>query len=258
MSTPSGPNGPSDPPIGGIGETSRERGDGQTGVPTSERSRSGAGRSGRSRPGGTIFQRFTYPERIVHWVVGLTFVYLLLTGLAFSHPRLFWLTLLSGGGATARILHPWVGLLFSVGLGAMFFVWARDMGLGSRDRAWLRSVRAYAMRDRVGVPPAGKYNGGQKLFFWAMTLLGLAYLSSGIPLWFPDGVASTGAFSAGTVNGMRLVHYLTTVAGGLLFIVHVYLGTVAYPGTLGAMLHGRVTEAWARLHHPLWKPDRRN
>jgi formate dehydrogenase subunit gamma len=51
---------------------------------------------------------------------------------------------------------------------------------------------------------------------------------------------------------MRLLHYVATVGGGLLLIVHVYLGTVAYPGTLGGMLHGSVTRAWAKLHHPAW------
>ncbi len=257
MSPSHGSNDPRDPPGPG-GLAGGDRGEGRGAASTSPGSGRSAGAEGRGRPRGVTFQRFTYPERVVHWLVGLTFVYLLLTGLAFSHPRLFWLTLLSGGGPMARILHPWVGLLFSASLGAMFFIWARDMGVGPQDREWLGSVRAYATRDRAGVPPAGKYNGGQKLFFWGMSVLGLAHLLSGIPLWFPDGVVGTGAFSSGTVNGMRLVHYLTTVAGGLLLIVHVYLGTVAYPGTLGAMLHGRVTGAWARLHHPLWKPDEGN
>jgi len=57
------------------------------------------------------------------------------------------------------------------------------------------------------------------------------------------------------VNTMRLLHYATTLGGGLLLIVHVYLGTVAYPGMLGAMLHGRVSRAWARLHHPWWEKE---
>jgi formate dehydrogenase subunit gamma len=47
-------------------------------------------------------QRFSFAERLVHWVVGLSFLFLLLTGLAFSHPRLFWLTTFVGGGPTAR------------------------------------------------------------------------------------------------------------------------------------------------------------
>ena len=46
-----------------------------------------------------------------------------------------------------------------------------------------------------------------------------------------------------------------TLGGGGLLIVHVYLGTVAYPGTLGAMLHGRVSRGWARLHHPRWEKE---
>lgn len=201
-------------------------------------------------------QRFTYLERVVHWVVGLSFVFLLLTGLAFSHPRLFWITALVGGGQTARVLHPWVGLLFSTGFVLMFLLWMRDMRLNAGDRAWLRAIRHYAVHDKQAVPPAGKYNGGQKLFFWAISLLGLAYLVSGVPMWLPGGALGFGPFYGDVVNVSRLVHYAATIGGGLLLIVHVYLGTVAYPGTLGAMLHGRVTGAWAKLHHPLWHEDR--
>ena len=200
-------------------------------------------------------ERFTYFERVVHWTLGLSFLYLLMTGLAFSHPRLFWITVLSGGGQTARFLHPWIGMLFSVSLGSMFFIWAKDMRLESNDREWLMAVRAYATRQKDGVPPAGKYNAGQKLFFWAMTVLGVVHLASGIPLWMPAGVLGIGPFYGGTVNTMRLLHYATTVGGGGLLIVHVYLGTLAYPGTLGAMLHGRVSRGWARLHHPRWEKE---
>ena len=44
-------------------------------------------------------QRFTLAQRLVHWVVGLSFTLLLLTGFAFSYPSLFWLTVLVGGGS---------------------------------------------------------------------------------------------------------------------------------------------------------------
>ena len=200
-------------------------------------------------------ERFTYPERVVHWVVGLSFVFLLLTGLAFSHPRLFWITTLFGGGPTTRILHPWMGVLFSGSLVLMFLLWVRDMAIEATDRAWLRAIRHYAVHDKDNVPPAGKYNGGQKLFFWGMTVLGALFLLTGVPLWLPGGILGVGPFYGGVVNAMRLIHYVTTVAGGLLLIVHVYLGTVAYPGTLGAMLHGSVTRSWAKLHHPLWHKE---
>lgn len=197
-------------------------------------------------------QRFTYLERVVHWVVGLSFLFLLLTGLAFSHPRLFWLTALAGGGPSARILHPWVGVVFALSFIAMFFLWLRDMGIDAQDRAWLKAVRHYAVHDKAKVPPAGKYNAGQKMFFWSMSGLGALYFVSGVPMWMPAGFLGLGPFYGGVVNAMRVVHYLATIGGGLFLIVHVYLGTVAYPGTLGAMLHGYVTRAWAKLHHPAW------
>ena len=60
--------------------------------------------------------RFNFLERLVHWVVGVTFVLLLLTGLAFSYPSLFWLTAIVGGGPAARVLHPWIGMVFGVGI----------------------------------------------------------------------------------------------------------------------------------------------
>jgi formate dehydrogenase subunit gamma len=209
-----------------------------------------AGKSGAGQ-----LRRFTFVERAVHWVLALSFVALLLGGLAFSHPRLFWLTSLFGGGAAARVLHPWIGVVFALSAAWMVVLWARDMRLDAGDRAWLRAVRHYAVHDRANVPPAGKYNGGQKLFFWAMAGLGVAYLISGLVLWKPGGLLGLGPFYGAAVNAMRLVHYVVTVLGGLLLIVHVYLGTVAYPGTLGAMVHGTVTRAWARLHHPRWNEE---
>ena len=35
---------------------------------------------------------------------------------------------------------------------------------------------------------------------------------SGVPLWLPGGALGLGPFYGGVVNGMRVLHYLTTVA----------------------------------------------
>ncbi len=201
-------------------------------------------------------QRFTYAERVVHWVVGVTFVFLLLTGLAFSYPKLFWLTSIVGGGAVARVLHPWVGLVFTVGLVFMVLLWIRDMYLDRHDIAWLKAIRHYVAHDRDNVPPAGKYNGGQKLFFWVQSVLGVVFLITGLLLWFPDGFVGLGPFGRGILSAMRLLHYLAALGGGLFLIVHIYLGTVAYPGTARGMIDGKVTRAWAKLHHPQWHREK--
>ena len=197
-----------------------------------------------------VLHRFSYVERVVHWVVGISFVVLLLTGLALAYPALFWMTVFLGGGPAARALHPWIGLVFAVGMVFMFVLWLHDMFLGNHDWKWLRAVNHYARHERDKVPAAGKYNAGQKMFFWIQCILGIVFLVSGIPLWLPE------AFGSGLLVTMRLLHYLATLAGGLLLIVHVYLGTVAYPGTVRGMLYGTVTREWAKLHHPLWHKEK--
>ena len=199
---------------------------------------------------GNDLDRFTYAERIVHWVVGATFVLLLMSGLALSYPSMFWMTTLFGGGPSARALHPWIGVVFTGGLVYMFLVWVRDMRIGDTDVAWLRAIKYYATHQKEKVPPTGKYNGGQKMFFWVQSFLGIVFLLTGVPLWLPT------AFGSGLLNTMRLLHYLAALGGGLFLIVHVYLGTVAYPGTARGMLYGKVTRQWAKLHHPLWYKEK--
>jgi formate dehydrogenase subunit gamma len=197
-----------------------------------------------------FLQRFSFLERIVHWVVGSTFVALLLTGLAFAYPPLFWLTFLMGGGAAARALHPQFGVLFGVGILFMFGLWVRDMFLDGQDRQWLGAIRHYASHDYAKVPPAGKYNAGQKMFFWIQSVLAVVFIATGLLLWFPE------SFGSGLLNTARLLHFTASLGGGLFLIVHVYLSTVAYPGTARGMIDGKVTPAWARHHHPRWSGER--
>ena len=203
---------------------------------------------------GALVHRFSAVQRLLHWAVGLSFTVLLLTGLAFSYPSLFWLTNLLGGGPTARALHPWVGLVFSASMAATFGMWVREMHLDAADRHWLRAIPAYARHQSADVPPAGKYNAGQKLFFWAQTVLGLPFLVSGLALWLPDTVAAAVPAGASLLAPMRLVHYAATLAAGLLVTMHIYLGLFAFPGTARGMIDGKVTRAWATLHHPAWQP----
>ncbi|MGA7553024.1 MAG: hypothetical protein WBW54_04740, partial [Candidatus Acidiferrales bacterium] len=51
--------------------------------------------------------RYTFAERANHWIGALAYIYLLITGLAFWSPYLFWLALVVVGGPTARFWHPW-------------------------------------------------------------------------------------------------------------------------------------------------------
>jgi formate dehydrogenase subunit gamma len=190
-------------------------------------------------------QRYSFVERLVHWFVALTFIALLLSGLALAYPRLAWLAGLFGGGQSMRWLHPVIGAAFSVGVLAMIVLWARDCMFTAQDREWLRRVGRYAKTGHAGVD-TGRYNAGQKGYFWWAVITGLLLLVTGIPLWFPL------RFDLGLLQVMRILHhllYLLALAG---FIIHVYLSTAAFPGTMSGMTSGKVTRAWAAWHHPRW------
>lgn len=189
--------------------------------------------------------RYSFFDRIVHWEVALTFVYLLLTGFAFAYPRMAWLATLLGGGQTSRTLHPWVGVAFTVGIVVMLVRWTADMRPEKTDREWLRRIGAYVRTGHSGVD-VGRYNAGQKIYYWYSIVFGLVLLVSGIPLWYPW------MLSSGWDQAARLVHhvaYLLMLAG---FIIHVYMSTALLPGTLSGMTAGKVTRRWAAWHHPRW------
>lgn len=195
-------------------------------------------------------ERYTVKERIVHWIAGFTYVYLLLTGLAFYSPTLWWIAAVLGGGPVVRFWHPFAGLAFVASVLWMYAEWGREMRLTQSDREWAAGIRYYVSHQDSKLPPVGKYNGGQKQFFWIMFYGALALLLSGMALWWTENIPwNLRAIRYGAV----LVHvaaFLVTVAG---FIVHVYMGTTVVKGGFTAMTRGKVTEQWARHHHPLWK-----
>lgn len=198
----------------------------------------------------TRIQRYGLGERLIHAVSGVSFVYLLLTGLAFWTPALYWLATVLGGGYLSRVLHPFVGLVFALAVAAMALAWWRDMRITEDDRRWRRAMARYIRNEDVDAPPAGRFNYGQKMLFWLMTWGGLALLLSGLVMWFVASVPWE-------LRALRVVATLTHAVAALAtiggFIVHIYMGVAVVPGGLSAILHGEVTEEWARHHHPLWR-----
>ena len=51
--------------------------------------------------------RYTFSERMLHAMLGLVFVYLLLTGLALWTPALYWIAVVLGGGMTVERSRSW-------------------------------------------------------------------------------------------------------------------------------------------------------
>jgi formate dehydrogenase subunit gamma len=191
--------------------------------------------------------RHRLASRIIHWSVASFFLVTLFSGLPIWTPIFGWMAHLLGGLSVCRWLHPWAGLLFFASMAVMFVHWLDEMRLEGSDREWLRPRKMIAyMKHEDDDSDVGKYNGGQKLFFFAAGLGAAGLLLSGVVLWFPL------SFPALARELAILVHDVTFIVFVAAVVLHVYLGTAAEPGTFHSMIRGTVSKPWARLHHPRW------
>lgn len=196
--------------------------------------------------------RYRFVERAVHVVAAIVFLYALLSGLAFWTPALYWMAMLLGGGFLARMLHPWSGLVLFAIVIWMLALWHRDMRTTDVDRTWRKSMLRYMRNEDRDLVAVGRFNYGQKMFFWTMVWGLAALVVSGVVLWFPDAIPRT-------ANAVRLLALLIHAVAALIvigaFIVHVYMGVFVVPGSVDAIVRGTVTPEWARHHHGAWAEE---
>ncbi len=206
-------------------------------------------RSGAVTHGGDRILRYSLVERVNHWIAGLTYIYLLLTGLAYWSPYLFWMAVIFGGGPASRFWHPWIGLVFFVSMMWMYKMWAEDMRTTNADLAWKEKVGDYIRNQDDNLPPIGRFNWGQKQYFWVMFWGIILLLISGVGLWFVEGIPWS-------LRYLRYAAVIVHVGASLItigaFIIHVYMGTAMVRGGFTSIVRGEVSRAWAKKHHRLW------
>jgi formate dehydrogenase subunit gamma len=194
-------------------------------------------------------ERYTFRERLMHWLTGLTYLYCLATGLAFYSPHFYWLAIVLGGGPTSRFWHPILGVVFLMGTLWMQNLWRRDMEMTETDKRWLDRMENYMTNRDELLPLQERFNAGQKLFYWLMFFGALSLLLSGFFMWVPEYIPRQAAWVRGL---MILVHEcaaLLTIGG---FLIHLYMGIFMVPGSMTAITTGFVSRAWAKTHHRLW------
>ena len=193
--------------------------------------------------------RYTFRERLCHWLSAVTYVYLLLSGLALFTPYLYWLAYVLGGGAVIRFWHPWFGLAFFIVQLWMHSIWRNSMKTMPEDRQWSKNVEAYITNRDDQVPPVGQFNHGQKQFYWIMYYSAFVLLVTGLLMWFPESVSARAHWLMPIVVFLHSVAALVTIGA---FMIHIYMGIFFVPGGLRGIMFGRVPMAWARAHHRLW------
>lgn len=192
--------------------------------------------------------RYTVGARVNHWITAVTLILLAISGLALFHPSLYFMSGLFGGGQNMRAIHPWLGVVLFFSFAFLFIrFWKQNLWI-PEDGTWLARIKDVLAGHEENLPEVGKYNVGQKLLFWSMSLLILVLIVSGVLIWerYFSGLA--------TINQRRwavVIHAGAAVVIICLWILHVY-AAFWIRGTLRAMTRGSVTGGWAWRHHRKW------
>jgi len=183
-------------------------------------------------------------EILNHWILAISCILLIITGYAFLF-HIEGIGSLFGGFETMKTVHNWTGVVFSVSL---LFSMGNYLGdslkYDADDRQWFKVAGGYLSKN-VKVPPMGKHNPGQKLYYLAILLSGIAIALSGFGIWLMKDNAAI----------MLLSHIVHNVAFCIFVIavpVHIYLSTLANPGTFQIMVNGKVPLGLAKKRYPKW------
>jgi formate dehydrogenase subunit gamma len=207
----------------------------------------------RDKATGRMIERFSLAERWAHWVMGISFVVLGITGLIILFGKFVLLpvigyTLFAWLSALAKNLHNFVAPLFAVSLLIFIIMFIKDNLPKSYDFSWLAKSPGFFAGKHI---PSGRFNGGEKAWFWGgVVVLCLALVGSGAVLLFPnfDQVRST-------MQQMSVIHMVAALLVIAPAIGHIYMGTIGVEGAYQAMRSGYVDEVWAKEHHEYWYND---
>ena len=139
-------------------------------------------------PSNETILRFGTIDRFAHWLMAGSFVVLAITGLNMLYGKYVLLPVIGKEAfatftAYGKYSHNFLAFAFMIGLALSFVLWVRHNIPNKTDLQWLKMGGGLVKK---GVhPPAEKFNAGQKIIFWAVSIGGLSVSLSGVALLFP-------------------------------------------------------------------------
>lgn len=186
-------------------------------------------------------------EILNHWVLAMSFFVLTVSGFGFLF-HLEQLNSIFGSYNQMKDIHNWVGVVFSVSLFfTIFYYLIESLSISGDDIGWILKGGGYFSK-KAQVPPQGKINTGQKLYYLFVLVTGIAISASGLVIWLRPAAADLNKW-------ILLSHLVHNISFDLMLIaipLHIYLATLANPGTFRIMVYGTVPVEWARKRHPKW------
>jgi formate dehydrogenase subunit gamma len=186
-------------------------------------------------------------EILNHWIMAVSFIILAVTGYGF----LFHLEQLNSVFGNFNIMknwHNWSGVVFAASLFFTIFNYLPlSLSFGGDDIGWIFKAGGYFSK-KASVPPQDRLNAGQKLLYLIVLVLGTAIAASGFIIWLRPAAADIRKW----VLLSHLVHNIGFVMMVTIIPLHVYLATLANPGTFRIMVYGTVPIEWAKKRHAKW------
>jgi formate dehydrogenase subunit gamma len=180
---------------------------------------------------------WTLAERILHGIIAVAFIVLLVSGLAITFGRYF------GGGTSTLVLrtsHEYAGFVFIPVLIILAMMWIPHALFRHYDLKWFAHAGGYlGYKEKLA---SGKFNAGQKQWYWFMTVFGLILAVTGVLLYFQWG----------SVYNMRtylVLHLLSSIPLILMFVAHLYMTTLGTRGAFMGMINGRFSRTAAQAFH---------
>jgi formate dehydrogenase subunit gamma len=186
-----------------------------------------------------FFNAFT---RLIHWIGAIAFSLLVITGLLIIFGGII------GGGAPirfARTVHIVAAIVFAFDAVLMFLIWVKDMFPALCDIHWIFILGGYLSKEKKPVP-AGKYNAGQKAWFWLSTVGGLVMAYTGYVIWGMQGELDT-------VRLYAIIHNVLGMVLVSLFLTHLYMSLFAIKGSLNSMITGYKPKEEVDILHSRYK-----
>lgn len=191
-----------------------------------------------------MVRKATTLEIINHWIMAVIFILLSITGFGFLF-HLEGLNSVFGNFNNMRVIHNWGGLVFLASLLLSLFSYFKEAAIFTpEDIGWLKGFGGY-LSKKAETPPQGRMNAGQKLYYLVLLFFGAAISASGLMIWFSGGLRSL----------IMISHFIHNISFDFFMIavpLHIYLGTLANPGTFRIMVYGTVPLEWARKRHAKW------
>lgn len=206
---------------------------------------------------GRKIKRWSWLERLVHWVTAISFIILAITGISMLIGKTALIPILGKAGFAAWAgmaisIHNYIGPLFSVGIALMIIMWIWHNIPTGVDMKWLAAGGGLFKKNH---PSAGRMNAGEKIWFWLLATVGVAVCITGLILVAPIlGFQLPAFIEAGreTMQQAGLIHAALAIGWTAIALGHIYIGTAGTEGAFEGMSTGYVSEEWAHQHHDLW------